>query len=82
MPVSLFNFFLFEFPSPYNLDYSGALSLSALSRIVVDCSHIDQKKRSILDMRETEEPLIRLLNRPELKSRYGIGEDDVQLIFH
>ena len=65
-----------------NFDYSGALSLTALSRIIVDCSHIDQKKRGILDMRDTEEPLVRLLNRTELKKRYGTGEGEVQLIFY
>lgn len=60
----------------------GALSLKTLKRIVVDCSHIDQKKRGILDMRETQGPLIQLLNRSELKDRYGGAESDVQLIFY
>ena len=80
--ASLLLFQIWILFSPNNLDYLGALSLLALNRIVVDCSHIDQKKRGILDMRETEGPLVRLLNRPELKNRYGIGEDDVQLIFY
>ncbi|CAD6592940.1 MAG: hypothetical protein ASARMPRED_006854 [Alectoria sarmentosa] len=52
---------------------SGSLSSSSLERVVVDCSHIDQKKRGIFDMRETQEPLMELLNRSELKSRYGNG---------
>ena len=61
---------------------SGALSLSALERVVVDCSHIDQKRRGILNMRETQEPLVRLLNRPELKDRYSSGEGGIQLLFY
>ncbi len=61
---------------------SGALSLSALDRVLVDCSHIDQKRRGIFDMRETQEPLVRLLNRPELKDRYGTGKADIQLLFY
>ena len=60
----------------------GALSLKALKRIVVDCSHIDQKKRGILDMRETQGPLIQFLNRSELRDRYGDAESNVQLIFY
>ena len=66
----------------YILTPTGALSSSVLKRVVVDCSHIDQKKRGILDMRETQEPLIRLLNRPELKDHDGNGQGDVQLIFY
>lgn len=58
----------------------GALLPSKLERIIIDCSYIDQKKRGIFDMRETEQPLMRLLNRPELKGRYGGGSGDIQLI--
>ncbi len=53
-----------------------------LKRIVVDCSYIDQKKRGILDMRETQEPLMQLLNRSELKMCYGDAENGVQLVFY
>lgn len=59
----------------------GALSSSSLERVVVDCSHIDQKRRGIFDMRETQQPLLALLNQPELKSRYGIGSGKVRLLF-
>lgn len=61
---------------------SGALSSSRLMRIIVDSSHIDQKKRGILDMRETQQPLMRLLNRPEVKIRYGIGDGGIELLFY
>ena len=60
----------------------GALSTAVLERLVIDCSHIDVKKRGIFDMRETQQPLIRLLNRSELKSRYGRGNGDVQLAMY
>ena len=48
-----------------------------------DCSHIDQKKRGILDMRETQQPLMLLLNRHELKKCYGVSSGgEVQLILY
>ncbi|KAL1995496.1 hypothetical protein VTN49DRAFT_1683 [Thermomyces lanuginosus] len=50
---------------------SGSLKIDALERIVVDGSHIDQKKRGIFDMKETFFPLLQLLNRPEFRKRYG-----------
>ena len=60
----------------------GALSSSSLKRVVVDCSHIDQKKRGILDMRETQQPLMALLNRSELKSHYESGSGKVRLLLY
>ncbi|KAL8954006.1 MAG: hypothetical protein Q9222_000167 [Ikaeria aurantiellina] len=48
----------------------GVLTIGSLDRIVIDRSYLDQKKRSILDMRETQEPLQQILARPELKARY------------
>ncbi len=60
----------------------GALSSSSLEQVVVDCSHIDQKKRGILDIRETQQPLMALLNRSELKSRYGSGGGKVRLLLY
>ncbi len=60
-----------------------ALCLENVKRIVVDASHIDQKKRGIVDMRETMLPLAKLLCRAALKERY---EDDtarhVDLLFY
>ncbi|KAI9813507.1 MAG: hypothetical protein M1832_006305 [Thelocarpon impressellum] len=58
-----------------------SLSLSKLERIVVDASHIDQKKRSIFDMREIFLPLVSLLNRPLLKERYTASDRHVDLLF-
>ncbi|KAI9769422.1 MAG: hypothetical protein M1840_004124 [Geoglossum simile] len=60
----------------------GVLSLEKLQRLVVDCSHIDQKKRGILDMRELQIPLMELLNRQGLKERYTASEDKVDLLFY
>jgi protein CMS1 len=60
-----------------------ALSLANLKRIVVDASHIDQKKRGIVDMRETMMPLAKLLCMQALKERY---EDEtirhIDLLFY
>ncbi|AEO65145.1 uncharacterized protein THITE_2111847 [Thermothielavioides terrestris NRRL 8126] len=63
---------------------NDALSLDSLKRIVVDASHIDQKKRGIVDMRETMLPLAKLLCRSALKERFT-DEDPgrhVDLIFY
>ncbi|KAA8636271.1 hypothetical protein SMACR_09079 [Sordaria macrospora] len=59
-----------------------SLSLDSLKRIVVDASHIDQKKRGVVDMRETMMPLIKLLTRKELQDRYTAEEKHVDLIFY
>ncbi|CAK7224459.1 Protein cms1 [Sporothrix bragantina] len=56
----------------------GALSVAHLRRIVVDASHIDQKKRGVLDMQDTTLPVVRWLSRPEFKARYAGGEDDTE----
>jgi protein CMS1 len=68
--------------SPVN-PFPDALSLANLKRIVVDASHIDQKKRGIVDMRETMMPLAKLLCMQVLKGRY---EDEtarhIDLIFY
>ena len=63
------------------LTSAGALSLAKLDRIVVDFSHIDQKKRGIMDMKETQEPLMRLLGRKELRDRYGMDDGGLDLLF-
>lgn len=60
----------------------GALSSSGLERVVIDCSHIDKKSRGIFDMRETQRPLMALLNRSELKSRYGDGGGKIRLFLY
>jgi protein CMS1 len=60
----------------------GSLSLASLKRLVVDASHIDSKKRGIVDMRETMMPLVKLLTRKELKERYTDLEKQIDLIFY
>ncbi|MCJ1421976.1 hypothetical protein MMC32_008343 [Xylographa parallela] len=60
---------------------SGSLSTDKLERIVVDFSHIDQKKRGILDMKETFEPLVQLLTRTDLKRNYIKEDEGVDLLF-
>lgn len=49
---------------------------------MIDASHIDQKKRGILDMKETEVPLVKLLARDELKKCYGAAEKKLELLFY
>ncbi|KAM4064997.1 u3-containing 90S pre-ribosomal complex subunit [Hirsutella rhossiliensis] len=61
---------------------NGALSLDKLQRLVVDASHIDQKKRGVLDMKDTMMPLARFLTREELKSRYGDEKKPLALLFY
>ena len=60
---------------------AGALQSERLERIVVDLSHVDQKRRGILDMKETQKPLLELLNRAELKARYGNCRGEIKLLF-
>lgn len=64
------------------LSRKGALSSNKLERIIVDCSHIDQKKRGIFDMKETQQPLMALLNRENMKSRYGEERDGIDLLLY
>ncbi|KAJ2972566.1 hypothetical protein NUW58_g9159 [Xylaria curta] len=61
---------------------SGTLKLDKLERLVVDASHIDQKKRGIMDMKETMIPLARWLSRAEFKERYADPERPLQLLFY
>ncbi|KAK3394110.1 U3-containing 90S pre-ribosomal complex subunit-domain containing protein [Podospora didyma] len=60
----------------------GALNITSLRRIVIDASHIDQKKRGITDMKETMMPLAKLLSRKELKEKYENAEKSLDLIFY
>jgi len=59
----------------------GALSTIHLERIVIDTSHIDQKKRGILDMKESQLPLVKLLSREGFKERYVLSEGKIELLF-
>lgn len=49
--------------------------MASIERIIIDASHVNEKQRGILDMRETLVPLMMLLTRSELKERYA---EDVQ----
>ncbi|KAI2472309.1 U3-containing 90S pre-ribosomal complex subunit-domain containing protein [Annulohypoxylon bovei var. microspora] len=60
----------------------SALKLDKLERIVIDASHIDQKKRGVMDMKETMLPLARWLARHEFKERYADPENSLQLLFY
>lgn len=62
--------------------YTGALSLDNLKRLVVDASHIDQKKRGVMDMKDTMMPLARFLARSEFKDRYVDEEKPLALLFY
>jgi len=53
-----------------------------LERIVVDASHIDQKKRGILDMKEIQAPLVQLLTRQDLKERFSADVNKLELLFY
>ncbi|KAM0381733.1 hypothetical protein ACHAPY_004894 [Fusarium culmorum] len=61
---------------------NGALSLDGLKRLVVDASHIDQKKRGVLDMKDTMMPLARFLSRKEFKDRYDDEKKPLALLFY
>ncbi|QDS68069.1 hypothetical protein FKW77_009884 [Venturia effusa] len=64
----------------FDLLEDGALSASHLKRIVIDASHIDVKKRGILDMKELLLPLVKVLNQSTLRLRYA--KKDTQIIFY
>ena len=49
---------------------------------MVDSSHIDQKKRGIFEICETQRPLMALLNHSELKGRFGNGSGKVRLLLY
>ena len=52
-----------------------------IERIIVDASHIDQKKRGLLDMKETQLPLVQLLTRAVFKERFGSEKGGIELLF-
>lgn len=61
---------------------NGALSLDNLQRVIVDASHIDQKKRGVMDMKDTMMPLARFLTRSEFKDKYVDEEKPLDLLFY
>lgn len=58
----------------------GALEIDRLERIVMDASHIDVKKRGILEMKDVQVPLILWLGQDVLREKYS--EKAVQLLFY
>ncbi|UNI24255.1 Protein cms1 [Purpureocillium takamizusanense] len=61
---------------------NGALSLDNLQRVIVDASHVDQKKRGVLDMKDTMMPLARFLVRDEFRERYVDEKKPLALLFY
>ncbi|OXV09662.1 hypothetical protein Egran_02580 [Elaphomyces granulatus] len=59
---------------------SKTLKVQELERIVIDGSYIDQKKRGIFDMKEMHFPLLQLLGCSELRKRYGIKSQRLQVL--
>lgn len=56
----------------------GALNTSRLNRIVIDASHIDIKKRGVLEMKETQIPLMKWLARKEFRDRMTGRDSDAE----
>jgi protein CMS1 len=56
--------------------------VDSLKRIVIDASHIDQKKRGVMDMKETMLPLAKWLSRTEFKDRFTDDKNKVELMFY
>ena len=60
-------------------DFSHHIHLNHYSLCsVIDASHIDVKKRGMLDMKETLVPLVELLTRKELRERVRGAMYDVK----
>ncbi|KAL2065428.1 hypothetical protein VTL71DRAFT_3098 [Oculimacula yallundae] len=60
----------------------GALQVDRLERIVIDTSHIDVKKRGVLEMKETQVPLTVWLLQKEFMEKYGAKTGGIQLLFY
>lgn len=61
---------------------TGALATDRLERIVIDCSYIDQKKKGILETKETQIALIQLLGEKQLRERYNSDSGSIDLLFY
>jgi len=60
----------------------GALITDRLERIIIDASYIDQKRRGVLEIKETQVPLMVWLGQAEFRERYGATSDCIQLLFY
>jgi protein CMS1 len=58
------------------------LQVDKLERIIIDASHIDVKKRGILEMKETQVPLTVWLGQKEFRERYGATSEGIKLLFY
>jgi len=58
------------------------LATDRLERIIIDSSHIDIKKRGILEMKETQVPLMRWLTQKVFRDRYEAATGGIQLLFY
>ena len=61
---------------------ADALKTGHLARIVIDGSYIDQKKRTIFDMKDLFQPVLELLRRPEFIDRYNDSKDHLEIIVY
>merc|ERR1711939_943186 len=59
-----------------NIDYMRKNKVG----IVVDGSYRDEKKRSIFEMEDLFRPLLALLNKEQIRKRYGAEEDKVEIL--
>ncbi|PQE13464.1 Replication regulator protein [Rutstroemia sp. NJR-2017a WRK4] len=57
-------------------------AIDRLERIIIDASHIDQKRRGILEMKETQVPLIKWLGASTFRERYEGSKDRLQIFFY
>lgn len=60
----------------------GALSAKHLKRIILDASYIDQKKRGLLDMKDTLISTVKLLTRKDLRERYDDETLPTKMLFY
>ena len=60
----------------------GALRINGLRRVVVDASYIGQKRRGILELKDTHRPLLELLGMAKLRERFGKDSGQIQLLFY
>ena len=58
------------------------LKTGNLKKIVIDGSYIDQKKRTIFDMKDLFQPLLELLRSPEIAQRYGTNENSIEIMVY
>ena len=58
------------------------MSSAKLESIIVDVSHIDQKKRGILDMKDLYAALVDLLIRDEFRISPSVWNNRIKVLFY